>query len=108
MQRRTSSSGGGTSAPMRATGSSTFSTSRLIPAIAIFRAIISAQFSPVCDSAAPPTQVWDCFDDYSLSHPYVCSHMALFASACEDELRHASGFGKTLIFERLDLDVIFL
>ena len=44
----------------------------------------------VCD-AAPPTQVWDCFDDYSLSHPYVCSHMALFASACEDELRHASG-----------------
>ena len=44
----------------------------------------------MCD-AAPPTQVWDCFDDYSLSHPYVCSHMALFASACEDELRHASG-----------------
>lgn len=36
-------------------------------------------------------KVWDCFNDYSLGHPYVCAHMALFSKICRVELTSAYG-----------------
>ena len=36
--------------------------------------------------------VWECFDGYMDSqNPYVCSHMAMFAKACEQELTRKFG-----------------
>ena len=37
-------------------------------------------------------EIWECFDDYELGHPYICTHMAMFAKACEEELMAEYGF----------------
>jgi hypothetical protein len=37
-------------------------------------------------------QVWECFEGFTATqNPYVCSHMALFAKACEEELKRTFG-----------------
>ena len=42
--------------------------------------------------------MWECFEGFTdRQSPYVCSHMALFAKACEEEITRTLGEGTLLV-----------